>query len=71
MVKYKELSGFPGKKVPVSLKSYPKRFQLGERVFAIILEEIKKTPLDARLFAGLCTDRIVKIVQNNYRRRRK
>lgn len=56
--------------------SKPKRLQIGERVFAIIKEEIENVVVNAHpgldvvsVISGQATIRILKIVQNNYRRR--
>ena len=62
-------------------KPYPKRIQLGEEIYSIIREEIREQEIWAgvlpfikdvsipSMIAGNATALIVKLVQNNYRRR--
>lgn len=54
----------------------PKRLQIGERIFKIILNEISQSynsklnkSMTAVLISGHSADKIVKLIANNYRRR--
>lgn len=62
---------------PIAKRNKQKRLQIGERIFKIIFEEIlysrtAKINEDTKavLISGCSTERITKLIANNYRRRK-
>jgi hypothetical protein len=51
-------------------KPYPKRIEIGNTIMTIIGESICEYD-DISTASGRATDKILKVIQNNYRRRRK